>query len=115
MAFLDSDYGVNYEEIEDWVKKAYEILEAKNTEEYTSDRILISNSRGCLVIRFDARENTGSEYWSTVLNLSSKGNIQNIGRAHLSEVEAGEGDDEYSYMPWTTWLNRVHTRVMKDT
>lgn len=110
MAFLDSDFGIDFEEIEGWAKKAHEILDAKGVDKYTGDRIFLNRDRGVLTIGFDARENTGLNYWSTVLSIGSKGHIQSVARHHLSEVEAGEGDDEYAYLPWETWLNRLHKK-----
>jgi hypothetical protein len=104
-----------FSDIEKHYKMARAILEAKgnlkgNQLYWESSKIRISGSPDNLMlsIDFDDRANTGRDFWSQPLNISSIGSIERVSQPHLSQAEAKEGRSKMSYIPWYSFLNREY-------
>ena len=83
---------------------------------YRGHRLDISGSADdpMLLVSFDARENTGRPHFSQCLCVTNQGTIKGYSNPHLSEVEAGEGDREQVYLPWTNWLKRAYKEACEQ-
>ena len=104
-----------FSDIEKHYKMARAILEAKGTLKgnqlyWESSKIRISGSPDNLMlsIDFDDRANTGRDFWSQPLNISSIGTIERVSRPHLSQAEAKEGRSKMTYISWSSFLNREY-------
>lgn len=118
---IDSVLSKGFADIDKYYSMAREILEAKGVLSDSSypqlfwqnGRIRISGSPENLMmtIEFDNRANTGKDYWSQPLNVSSIGTIHSISQPHLSESEAKEGRSKSKYIPWYSYLIREYQAV----
>jgi hypothetical protein len=61
-----------------------------------------------MTIEFDNRANTGMNYWSQPLNVSSIGTIESISQPHISQWEAKEGESKRNCIPWYSYLIREY-------
>jgi hypothetical protein len=102
--FKPRKWDLDTQSIQDSIDKAFAIFRACNTDRYKGDRIEIQGETG-LSIYFDNRENTGEEFLSTVLSITSEGFIERYQEVHLYR-----NDEAY---PWQNWLNAAYQKEVK--